>query len=61
MRRAISCIKKRTGRHENSIREYRIGEGGITVDAPLQGVQGVLQGVPNLVARGNGSGAGRPP
>lgn len=61
VRRAISCIKKRTGRHENSIREYRIGDGGISVGAPLKEFQGVLQGVPTLMARVNGNGIGTLP
>ncbi len=49
MRRAISCIKKRTGRHETTIREYHIGAGGLTVDEPLTQFQGVLQGIPNVL------------
>ena len=31
VRRAISVIKKRTGAHEDTIREYRIGNRGITL------------------------------
>lgn len=47
VRRAISIIKKRTGFHESSIREFRIGNGeGLTVGEPLKGFQGVLTGVP---------------
>jgi circadian clock protein KaiC len=49
VRRAISCIKKRTGSHEATIREYRIGAGGLTVDEPLTQFQGVLQGIPHLL------------
>jgi circadian clock protein KaiC len=49
VRRAISCIKKRTGRHETTIREYHIGAGGLTVDEPLTQFQGVLQGIPNVL------------
>jgi circadian clock protein KaiC len=49
VRRAISVIKKRTGAHEHSIREYRIGSGGVTVGEPLMNFQGVLRGVPVLV------------
>jgi circadian clock protein KaiC len=52
LRRAISCIKKRTGRHEATIREYHIGDGGLTVDEPLTQFQGVLQGVPSVVEFG---------
>lgn len=49
VRRAISVIKKRTGAHEDTIREYRIDERGITVGEPLMSFQGVLRGVPELV------------
>jgi circadian clock protein KaiC len=49
VRRAISVIKKRTGPHEDTIREYRIGGEGITLGEPLTGFQGVLRGVPSLV------------
>ena len=49
VRRAISVIKKRTGAHEDTIREYRIGSEGITLGEPLMGFQGVLRGVPELV------------
>jgi circadian clock protein KaiC len=49
VRRAISVIKKRTGSHEDTIREYRIDERGITVGEPLMSFQGVLRGVPELV------------
>jgi circadian clock protein KaiC len=46
VRRAISVIKKRTGRHESTIREYRIDAGGLSLGEPLQEFQGVLRGVP---------------
>lgn len=49
VRRAISVIKKRTGKHEDTIREFRISEGGLTVGEPLSGFQGVLRGVPTFV------------
>jgi circadian clock protein KaiC len=47
VRRAISVIKKRTGFHENTIREYRISNTGLAMGKPLDGFQGVLRGVPN--------------
>ena len=34
VRQAISMIKKRSGPHEHSIREMRLGPGGIHVDIP---------------------------
>lgn len=49
VRRAVSVIKKRTGSHEDTIREFRIGERGLVVGAPLEGFQGVLRGVPTFV------------
>jgi circadian clock protein KaiC len=49
VRRAISIIKKRTSAHEHTIREYRIGNRGLTVGEPLTGFHGVLRGVPTLV------------
>jgi circadian clock protein KaiC len=49
VRRAISVIKKRTSAHEDTIREYRIGQNGISVGEPLTNFQGVLRGVPELI------------
>lgn len=49
VRRAISVVKKRTGPHEDTIREYRIGAEGISLGEPLKEFQGVLRGVPVLV------------
>ena len=46
IRRAISVIKKRTGTHEPSIREFRIGQGGFEVGPRLEGFRGVLTGTP---------------
>jgi len=46
IRRAVSVVKKRTGRHETSIREFRIGEGGVVVGPRLEGFRGVLTGTP---------------
>jgi circadian clock protein KaiC len=53
VRRAMSIIKKRTGPHESTIREYRIGNSGLTIGAPLEGFQGVLRGVPIYVGEAN--------
>jgi circadian clock protein KaiC len=46
VRRAISVIKKRTGRHENTIRELKIGNRGIVLGEPLVGFDGILRGTP---------------
>jgi len=52
VRRAISVVKKRTSRHEDTIREYRIGADGIKLGEPLVEFQGVLRGVPTLAGPG---------
>jgi circadian clock protein KaiC len=49
VRRAISVVKKRAGRHERTIREYDIDERGITLGEPLTQFQGVLRGVPSFI------------
>jgi circadian clock protein KaiC len=54
VRRAMSIVKKRTGAHENTIREYKIGADGISVGPPLTDFHGVLRGVPTLVGNGEG-------
>ncbi len=46
VRRAISIIKKRFGSHENTIREMRITNKGISLGEPLEGFQGILRGTP---------------
>ena len=49
VRRAMSVLKKRTGRHENTIREFSIDNTGLKVGAPLDKFQGVLRGVPQYL------------
>lgn len=46
VRRAVSIIKKRTGSHESTIREYRISQHGLKIGDPLEAFQGVLRGIP---------------
>jgi len=53
VRRAISVIKKRTGAHEDTIREFQISRDGFKLGEPLMGFQGVLRGVPELVHQNN--------
>ncbi|GJD97645.1 ATPase domain-containing protein [Methylobacterium iners] len=48
LRRAISVVKKRTGGHEDSIRELRIDSTGIRVGEPLRSFRGVMTGVPTF-------------
>jgi circadian clock protein KaiC len=46
VRQAISVVKKRSGAHERTIREFHVGEGGLHVGDPLSEFVGVLTGVP---------------
>jgi circadian clock protein KaiC len=49
VRRAISVVKKRSGKHELTIRELEITENGVQIGEPLRNFQGVLTGVPTFV------------
>jgi circadian clock protein KaiC len=51
IRRAVSALKKRTGAHENTIREFRI-HGGLEVGPKLDGFRGVLTGTPTFEGGG---------
>jgi circadian clock protein KaiC len=46
IRQALSVVKKRRSGHERTIREMRLGQGGVSVGAPLREFEGVLTGVP---------------
>jgi circadian clock protein KaiC len=46
IRYAIAVMKKRHGDHERTIREYKIGQGGVIVGEPLSEFRGVLTGTP---------------
>lgn len=48
IRRCIAVVKKRQGRHENTIREFRIARGGCDVGPPLHNFSGVLTGRPTF-------------
>jgi circadian clock protein KaiC len=59
VRKAISVLKRRVGKHEDSIREFQLSDQGIRVGEPLTHFQGVLTGVPQIreesrKARGRG-------
>ena len=49
VRRAISIVKKRTGAHEDTIREFEIRSAGIVLGPPLTEFQGILRGVPTII------------
>ena len=47
VKQAIVMVKKRSGHHEKTIREFKLTPGkGITIGEPLKMFQGVLTGVP---------------
>lgn len=46
VRQAISVMKKRTAKHERTIREFRIDAGGIVIGQPLEEFHGILTGNP---------------
>jgi circadian clock protein KaiC len=48
VKQAISVIKKRSGNHERTIREFKVDEGGVHVGPPLKDFHGVLTGVPRF-------------
>ena len=49
IRKAISVVKNRSGAHEDTIRELRIGTDGVRVSEPLSAFRGVLTGTPEYV------------
>jgi circadian clock protein KaiC len=51
VKQALSVIKKRSGNHERTIREIKIGKNGIEVGKPLTNLQGVLTGTPSFVEK----------
>ena len=58
VKRAVSVIKKRTGEHEDTIREFHVGHGGLKLGAPVTEFQGVLRGVPILLGPSSQSSGG---
>jgi circadian clock protein KaiC len=48
VRQAISVLKKRAGAHERTIRDFRLGRGGVKLGKPLRQFRGILTGVPIL-------------
>jgi len=49
VRRALSVMKKRTGPHESTIREFQIGPERLHVGKALSEFQGVLSGIPQYL------------
>ncbi len=51
VKKAISVMKKRTGGHEESIRQLKFSSSGVTLSEPLLQLRGVLTGVPVEISR----------
>jgi circadian clock protein KaiC len=47
VRRAMSVVKKRSGEHEDTIREFRLTGQGVKVGPPLTQFHGILSGTPS--------------
>jgi circadian clock protein KaiC len=47
-RKALSVLKKRTGAHEHSVREFGMSGGRVSVGEPLAQFRGVLTGTPTM-------------
>ena len=46
VRKAVSVVKKRSGAHEDTIREIQMADGRIAIGEPLSAFRGILTGVP---------------
>jgi circadian clock protein KaiC len=53
LRKAISVLKNRAGRHEDAIRELRVDAQGVRVGEPLTAFHGVMTGTPQYVGENN--------
>ncbi len=51
IRQAISVVKKRRSAHERTIRELRLGPGGVRIGDPLRAFEGVLTGAPKYYGK----------
>lgn len=49
VRRALSVVKKRSGNHEHTIREFRLTSAGIAVGPPLTQFSGIFSGTPTYL------------
>ena len=46
VRRALSVVKKRSGNHEHTIREFRLSSAGVQLGPPLREFSGIFSGTP---------------
>ncbi|MDY7227632.1 ATPase domain-containing protein [Hyalangium rubrum] len=51
VRKALSVLKKRTGTHEDTIREFQVDSDGVHVGPPLTGFRGILTGTPSYIGQ----------
>jgi circadian clock protein KaiC len=58
VKKAISVVKKRSGAHEESIRELHFDEKGIHLSEPLTQFRGILTGVPVQISDDNSKAVG---
>ncbi len=52
VRRALSVVKKRSGEHEHTIREFKLSSHGLVLGPPLKEFSGVLSGTPTYIGGG---------
>jgi circadian clock protein KaiC len=55
LKKALSLLKKRSGGHEDTIREIRLTPRGIVIGPPLVDFQGVMTGVPRFLGGTHGT------
>jgi circadian clock protein KaiC len=53
VRRALSVVKKRSGDHEHTIREFKLSSEGISVGPPLTNFSGIFSGTPRYIGEGS--------
>jgi circadian clock protein KaiC len=51
VRRALSVVKKRSGNHEHTIREFKLSAQGISLGPPLKGFSGIFAGTPHYTGK----------
>ena len=46
LRKALSVVKKRSGKHEDTIHELSVSSDGLSLSEPLSSFRGIMTGVP---------------
>ena len=46
-------VKKRSGNHEHTIREFKLSSEGISVGPPLTNFSGIFSGTPRYIGEGS--------